>query len=105
MEPEKGKKNEKKIHSNKVDKKHHHKGNKGVNLNKLAQEISSNRMKANEEFPDERSRHIEAYFLGPRGENSDFFTHLITKSINAHITARTQMEASDPRHITRQMKI
>lgn len=33
-------------------------------------------------------RSIEAFFIGPRGENIDYFRSLINKSIDTHLAAR-----------------
>jgi hypothetical protein len=53
---------------------------------------------------DKLDRSIEAFFIGPRGENIQYFTSLIKKAIDSHLSARIEFELEDARHITRKMK-
>ena len=69
----------------------------------MGEEIADIRKKENIEHR-KRERNIEAFFLGPKGENTQFFTDLIVKSINSNHTARMQYQMEDMRHITRHMK-
>ena len=79
------------------------KGPNGINLKKMGVEISEKKKKSNIESR-KIPRNIEAFFLGPKGENTQFFTDLIVKSINSNHTARMQYQMEDMRHITRHMK-
>lgn len=53
---------------------------------------------------EKRARAIEAFFLGPRGENGEFFKKLIEDSVYSHIQARKSYEMEDKKHITREMQ-
>lgn len=37
-------------------------------------------------------RSIEAFFIGPRGENIEYFHYLIKKAIDSHLAARVEYE-------------
>lgn len=72
-------------------------------MKKVHVEISEKRKRENLESR-KIPRNVEAYFLGPKGENTQFFTDLVVKSINSNHTARMQYQMEDTRHITRYMK-
>lgn len=52
----------------------------------------------------ERTRGIEAYFLGPKAENIDFLKNMISMGIDSHGWARKSYVLEDHRHITKEMK-
>jgi glutamate/tyrosine decarboxylase-like PLP-dependent enzyme len=52
----------------------------------------------------EGSRAVEAWFLGPKGENGEAFEDLIVQAIRDHIFWRRNYHPQDPSHITEEIK-
>ncbi len=52
----------------------------------------------------ETDRAVAAWFLGPRGENLDLFSELVTVALNDHVFWRRNFHPSDPSPITESMK-
>jgi hypothetical protein len=69
----------------------------------MSQKIREDTQRAKKDA-GELDRSIEAYFIGPRAENIDYFSQLIQKAINNQRAARIEYEMEDARHITRRMK-
>lgn len=75
---------------------------KGPNIENLTQMLQEESKKAKRDAKNDRS--IEAYFIGPRGENMSYFAELIKKAIDSHYSARVEYELEDARHISKKMK-
>ena len=52
----------------------------------------------------EASSDLAAWFLGPRGENVDLFSELVSVALNDHVFWRRNFHPSDPSPITESMK-
>ncbi|MBO1347740.1 MAG: hypothetical protein EBE86_010250 [Hormoscilla sp. GUM202] len=52
----------------------------------------------------ETDRAVAAWFLGPRGENVDLFSELVSVALNDHVFWRRNFHPSDPSPITESMK-
>ena len=52
----------------------------------------------------EASSDVAAWFLGPRGENVDLFSELVSVALNDHVFWRRNFHPSDPSPITESMK-
>jgi inactivated superfamily I helicase len=50
------------------------------------------------------SRSVEAWFLGPRGENAELFERLIVEALRDQIYWRRNFHPEDPAHITEAIK-
>ncbi len=57
-----------------------------------------------QEHDHECSRSVEAWFLGPKGENVDEFERWILEAIRDHVYWRRNFHPEDPGHITREIK-
>ena len=75
---------------------------KGPNIENLTQKLQEESKKAKRDAKNDRS--IQAFFIGPRGENMGFFAELIKKAIDSHLSARVEYELEDARHISKKMK-
>lgn len=52
----------------------------------------------------EGSRSVEAWFLGPKGENADIFERLIVEAVRDQVFWRRNYHPDDPTHITEEIK-
>ena len=52
----------------------------------------------------EPARAVEAWFIGPRGENADEFERLVVEAVRDHIFWRRNFHPEDPSHITEEIK-
>ena len=52
----------------------------------------------------ERTRKVEAWFLGPRRENAEEFERLVVDALRDHVYWRRNTHPGDPSHITEQIK-
>jgi len=50
------------------------------------------------------TRSVEAWFLGPKGENADVFERLVVEAIRDHVFWRRNYYPGDPSHITEDIK-
>lgn len=50
------------------------------------------------------SRAVEAWFLGPRGENADLFERLVVEAVRDQVYWRRNFHPEDPAHITEAIK-
>lgn len=62
-------------------------GPKGNNMAKVKRTIEEQNAQA-KALTENLNRSIEAYFIGPRGENIDFFKYMINRAIDSHLAAR-----------------
>jgi glutamate/tyrosine decarboxylase-like PLP-dependent enzyme len=51
-------------------------------------------------FDQQGSRAVEAWFLGPRGENADVFERLVVEAVRDQVYWRRNFHPEDPAHIT-----
>lgn len=63
------------------------KAQKGPDYDEISRKIHEDTKKAKAEST-KLDRSIEAFFIGPRGENIEYFTSLIKKAIDSHLAAR-----------------
>jgi glutamate/tyrosine decarboxylase-like PLP-dependent enzyme len=52
----------------------------------------------------EGTRKVEAWFLGPRGENAEEFERLVVDALRDHVYWRRNYHPGDPSHITEEIK-
>lgn len=90
-------------HVDNRNNKNHVKGPNGTNMKKFSKELANQKDNRSIEV-QKTKRNIEAYFLGTKGENGDYFANLIKKAIDSHLMCRQQFQMEDHRHITRKMK-
>lgn len=78
-------------------------GPKGSSMNIISGELERER-EYNKIMCRKTPRSVEAFFLGPRGENTDYFRRLVEQAIYSHHTARIDYEHEDYRHTRKTMK-
>ena len=55
-------------------------------------------------LPDTSTRAVEAWFLGPTGENAELFERLVVEAVREQVYWRRSFHPEDPTHITESIK-